>query len=432
MKICDLTQSYTANSGGVRTYIDAKRNYIQEKTNYQQILIVPGASDSVIQNDRLKTYHVKAPLIPKCEPYRFIYRLDKVFSILKTEQPDIIELGSAYTLPWAAFAFRRIHHCAVFGFYHTDFPTAYIKPTFTQKFGEKWGRRFEKYAKFYARLVYQKCNGTITASHIFEDKLKQFKIHNLKYLPLGIDAQAFHPRKRDAEFRKQLGLTDSDILLLYVGRFDSEKRIWVILDAFEKLPQPHHYSLMLVGDGPLRTSLMAKFAQNPRVHIFPYENHREKLARIFASADIYVTAGPHETFGLCVLEAQACGLPVVGVNAGALIERVSASVGRLGAVDSADEMAMNIHTIAQNGFYEKGKAARELVEAEYSWEKVFEQLFQYYRQIYHLTQKKNLNQRERIYPPLFDLSNYFGALRNPDQPVNDEADLINEDKFSEH
>ena len=73
-----------------------------------------------------------------------------------------------------------------------------------------------------------------------------------------------------------------------------------------------------------------------------YVRNRAELARWLASADIYVSGMADETFGISIIEAQASGLPVVGVAAGAMIDRVTDAMGRLGPVGDADAMAANI------------------------------------------------------------------------------------------
>ena len=73
-----------------------------------------------------------------------------------------------------------------------------------------------------------------------------------------------------------------------------------------------------------------------------YVRNRAELAGWLASADIYVSGMADETFGISIIEAQASGLPVVGVAAGAMIDRVTDAMGRLGPVGDAEAMAANI------------------------------------------------------------------------------------------
>lgn len=134
-----------------------------------------------------------------------------------------------------------------------------------------------------------------------------------------------------------------------------------------------------MGQGPQRDELEERASRIPRLHVLPYERDRAAYASALASADIYVTAGPHETFGLSVVEAQASGLPVVGVDAGALRERVADDRGRLGPPGDAAAMGANILAVAGRR-RELGEAARRhVLEAGYAWEHSFERLFSVYR-----------------------------------------------------
>jgi len=109
-------------------------------------------------------------------------------------------------------------------------------------------------------------------------------------------------------------------------------------------------------------------------------NWRNVLQPILASADIYVTAGPHETFGLSVIEAEASGLPVVGVAAGALIERVPPEVGCLGPVNDAQAMGRNILKVREQRNTMSQAARRYVIDHGYGWEKTLSNLFSYYQE----------------------------------------------------
>ncbi len=397
MKICDLTQSYTPTSGGIRTYIDEKSKHITHFTNFEHVLIIPGKEDSITKRGATTQYTIKAALVPHAEPYRFTFRMDRVFRILQKEKPNIIELGSGYVMPFAAFFYKLLHpSCILSGFYHTDYPDAYVYPYLEKRFPKWIVKMGLMLTQRYVRFIYNRCNITFAPSAIIKQKLLNMKIKNVRKVSLGVDIDLFNPEKRDDKWRKELGLSGTDKLLIYAGRFDSEKRINILLDAFTAISQQFNGKFALIGEGPLKSLIQSYSNSNPQIVLLPYETRKKRLAVILASADIYVTAGPHETFGLSILEAQSCGLPVVGVAAGALHERVDSSVGLLVPVDSVVDFGDAILQISQNGCVFKGWAARERIESEFSWKKSFEKLMLYYEKFSYKAKKK-----QRVFEPTF-------------------------------
>jgi alpha-1,6-mannosyltransferase len=146
----------------------------------------------------------------------------------------------------------------------------------------------------------------------------------------------------------------------------------VVVEAFRKLPAELGARLALIGEGPLREEIEA--VGDKRIVIPGYMKSRGELAQWLASADIYVSAMADETFGVSIVEAQASGLPVIGVEAGAMIDRVTDSVGRLGPVGDANAMARNILDIWRADREAIAREAR--TEAlQYSWDRSMETLF---------------------------------------------------------
>ena len=157
-----------------------------------------------------------------------------------------------------------------------------------------------------------------------------------------------------------------------------------MLEAFERLPAELGAHLVMVGDGPLREALAERAGRHGRARVLPFLSERRELAALLASAELYLSAMPYETFGLSVIEAQACGLPVVGVAGGAMLDRVpeGSGVGRLGPVDSAAGLAANAAALlADPGRAAAGRRARAMVEERFSWDATFHRLHALYHDL---------------------------------------------------
>ena len=111
-------------------------------------------------------------------------------------------------------------------------------------------------------------------------------------------------------------------------------------------------------------------ANPPRI---PDHRDSHALARTLASADAVIHAGTAETFGLVVLEAMACGRPVVGVRANAVAELVDDSVGVTAGAADGTLMASAVRSLYDRDLAELGQAARARVEARYSWDRALQQ-----------------------------------------------------------
>lgn len=396
MKFCDITMAYNSASGGIRTYIDEKRRFLREQTDHEHLLIIPGKRTRVRRSGRTTTVTLRAPLLPGQKNYRFFLSPSAIKDVLLEEQPDIVELGSYYTEPWAAFSYRRRQReagrpCLVGGYFHTDVAEAYVASPlrsvahqWSEEVSEGLGNAVEKIADLaaagaekYMRHVFNECDVRMAASPSQAERLRLYGVDNVQVVPLGVDLKLFNPRRANMAVRARNGAAQDALVLVYAGRLCMEKRLPTLLEAFALLPAELNARLWLVGDGPLRAEAEAVAKANPTTRVMPYEHHRERFAELLASADIYVTAGPFETFGLSVIEAQASGLPVVGVDGGALRERVTPGLGYLARVDDAASFAEVIVRAAAER-HQMGAAARAHVEQNFSWNAAFAKLLTCY------------------------------------------------------
>jgi len=372
----DVTQSWSDVGGGVGTYLRHKRRHILERTAHRHLIIVPGSRDyiQVEEDGRAVTCYVASPKVPGSPHYRLLMRNAAVRAILEKYRPNLIECQDAYNLPWAAIGHARRHpETALVAAYCTDFPTVYVDRPFSKWLGRAIGGAASRLCYSYCGNLYRRFDVVYALSENGgASKLRSLGVDQVDVVPLGVELGQFSPDKRDPRLRRQLGLSDFQPLLIYVGRLDGEKRPDVVVDAFRRLPQSLGAALLLLGDGPYRD----QFAGLSDEQIFApgYCRDRSDLAAWLASADLYVSAMADETFGISIIEAQASGLPVVGVAAGAMIDRVPDGLGLVGNVGDAEAMAANILAVLGGNMQAMGEQARAHA-LQFSWDQSMDRLF---------------------------------------------------------
>jgi len=172
--------------------------------------------------------------------------------------------------------------------------------------------------------------------------------------------------------REHLGLDPETRLLVYAGRFTADKKLHVLVEAVRKLGERYH--LILVGGG----GLGAELPRPANVTVVPFERDQRQLARLLASCDVLVHPGDCETFGLIVLEAMACGLPIVGTNSGGVAELVDRETGILAEPNNVDSLAGAIEAIYFRDMVRMGDAARRKAAERYDWNEILPQVLSRY------------------------------------------------------
>src|SRR6476619_4578847 len=213
------------------------------------------------------------------------------------------------------------------GIYHTDFPQ-YIRILTEDSFLESvaWG---------YMHWFYGQLDTVFVNSEEYKQSWikRGFDPAKLKILPRGLDAELFHPGRRNSAFFEQFGASNGELRLLYVGRISREKDLDVLADAYRRLRKEGlPVRLFVVGHGPYSEALEKSL---PDAFFTGYLSGTE-LATAYASADIFVFPSTTDTFGNVILEAQASGLPVVVSDSGGPKELV---------VDKANGMITRSHTV---------------------------------------------------------------------------------------
>lgn len=374
--ICDLTQSWSASGGGgISTYLKEKRRFFQDQTEHRLLQIVPGPEDKITVEGRTIFAEVGSGQVWGSPNYRWINRNDAVFELLREYQPNIIESLCPWVLPWLAIRHRwKYPETALVAGYRTDFPNAQIYRVMKDLSGHYPATFFKNVGYFYAWMTYNRFDRVYTLNREAERMINKVGQTNTGVLGLGVNIDQFSPGHRDPDYRQKVGLpAGKGPLLIYAGRLDNEKRAYTLVEMFKNLPPELGAAMVLLGEGKLRDSLIEQ-AQGLPIAFPGYITNRRDLATALASCDIYVSGMADETFGISVLEAQASGLPVVGVASGAMPERVPEGTGALGPVDDCVAMAQNVVKVWRGDYAGMRERSIALANSHNRWQQTFEQL----------------------------------------------------------
>ena len=198
-------------------------------------------------------------------------------------KPDSLHIPVEGPIGWATRRYCLRHGLRFTTSYHSQFPDYVALRT-----GIPRSLSFRVLRWFHRRAA-----RTMVATRTLEDMLRGRGFTNLCYWTRGVDIDLFRPRT-DNVFDLPRPIA------AYVGRVAVEKNIEAFLAA------PFEGSKVVVGDGPMRPALEQRF---PDV-LFVGEKHGDDLAAHYASADLFVFPSRTDTFGLVMLEALACGVPV--------------------------------------------------------------------------------------------------------------------------
>src|SRR6266496_667566 len=193
------------------------------------------------------------------------------------------------------------------GIYHTDFPQ-YIRILTEDSFLESvaWG---------YMHWFYGQLDTVFVNSEEYRQSWvkRGFDPGKLRIFPRGLDTELFTPARRDSAFFEKFGASNGEVRLLYVGRISREKDLDLLADAYRRLRKEGlPVQLFVVGHGPYSETLAKSL---PEAFFTGYLRGTE-LAAAYASADIFVFPSTTDTFGNVILEAQACGVPVIVSDSG--------------------------------------------------------------------------------------------------------------------
>jgi len=213
-------------------------------------------------------------------------RPGRIAEAIEAQAPDTIHIATEGPIGLLVRRYCRKRDLPFTTSFHTRFPE-YVSAR--APVPESW---VESWVWSTLRWFHGRSEAVMAATPALATELCERGFHNVVLWPRGVDTRLFHPRDVD--------LCQPRPVFLCVGRVAVEKN----LEAFLELDLPG--TKVIVGDGPARHSLQQKYPDA----VFLGALQGERLAEVYASADVFVFPSRTDTFGLVLLEALASGLPI--------------------------------------------------------------------------------------------------------------------------
>ena len=287
------------------------------------------------------------------------------------QRPDVVQVVTEGPLGWSALTAARKLRLPVISEFHTNFHR------YSGHYGVGWLKRP---IAAYLRKFHNRADLTLVPTRALCGELAGQGIARVDVVSRGVDTTLFDPARRSASLRRNWGLEEDDLAVVYVGRIAPEKNLALLEKAFEAIRarQPRA-RLILVGSGPAQQALQAR---QPAA-VFCGSRTGAFLAEHYASGDLFLFPSLTETYGNVVAEALASGLPVVAYRDAAAQELIAhREHGWL--AEPGDEAAFIAGAVALAEAPElrarQRLAARERV-ASLAWQAIVERLVTLQRQV---------------------------------------------------
>jgi len=199
-------------------------------------------------------------------------------------------------------------------------------------------------------------------------------------IPNGVDTKSFRPELDGKAVRRSLGINDESQVLLFVGVLDRAhhfKGVDQLIRAISKIIRSD-IILMIIGDGdqkPMYIRLARELGLDERIYFLGTIPHKD-LPLFYAAADVIVLpSNPPESFGMVLIEAMACGRPVIASNLPG-VRTVVEGAGKLVNPGDVNDLIEKINLMVQDAECRKrmGSAGRQKVVQKYAWPVIYPKL----------------------------------------------------------
>ncbi len=370
MRIAIIAESFLPNVNGVTNSVLRVVEHCR-RTGAEAMIICPdtvaGQPPAPLEHLGFPVFRVPARMLPRISSLPIGQPTLRVVDVLREFAPDVVHLASPYFLGAGGLAAAK----------RLALPTVAVFQTDVAGFAGAYGLGpLERAAWWWTRRMHTQCDLTLAPSSASVADLRAHRIPRVHTWARGVDAERFAPSRRSAALRASwLGERPDRLVVGFVGRLAAEKHV----ERLAALADRDDVQLVIVGDGPERTRL-EKLLPGA---VFTGQLGGDELGAAYASLDVFVHPGEHETFCQAVQEALASGVPSIAPDRGGPRDLIPhCRGGYLLPVDGFAELLPGvIDTLADPALRARfGDVARRSVLAR-TWPALCEQLFGYYEQV---------------------------------------------------
>ncbi len=321
MKVAIVTESFLPQVNGVTNTVRHCVDRLLD-TGHQVLVVAPGPGLS--SHRGVPVVRVRSVGLPGYRTFPVGLPDSTVHRVLGRFAPDVVHLASPFAL--GAVGLRAARRLGV--------PTVAVYQTDVAGFARQYGLPGDALIDRWVGHLHGRTERNLAPSTASATRLRRIGVRDVHLWRRGVDLDLFGPQHRSDALhacwsRRSSG--EPRTVVGYVGRLAAEKQVRRLVDV-ARVPGVR---LVVVGDGPERPWLQRHLPDAT----FTGMLRGTELARAFASLDVFVHTGLHETFCQTVQEAQASGVPVVAPAAGGPLDLVRDGVTGL-LYDPADPGAL--------------------------------------------------------------------------------------------
>jgi phosphatidylinositol alpha 1,6-mannosyltransferase len=301
VRVAIVAESFLPNVNGVTNSVLRVLEHLR-RTGHEALVIAPdtprGEPAAERVHDGVRVHRVPSHIFPKVTSLPLGVPMPRMVGVLRGFEPDVVHLASPALLGYGGLQAARL----------LGVPTVAVFQTDVAGFAASYGMGVASRAAWaWTRHLHSRADRTLAPSTAAMEDLAAHRIPRVHKWARGVDIAGFVPSARSEVLRSHWSPHGKPIVG-FVGRLAPEKHV----ERFAALAARDDLQLVIVGDGVDRQKLQTALP----AAVFTGALYGPELAAAYASMDVFVHPGEHETFCQTVQEAMASGVPVIAPNMG--------------------------------------------------------------------------------------------------------------------